>query len=137
MRSTCDWTWRPNSRSTFARSARMGSKICERSIEELATAVRRTLSRPEQAVKVRRGPSRELAFVHFEQSRETGDHASHMGRLIALAAMRHRREKGTVGFGEQTFHRHEADGLAKIGRFGKRDDARDRNEEAQLEARVR
>ncbi len=55
MSSTCDSTWRPNSRSTRSRSPRIGSKICESSGVFSTAAQVGTLSRPEQAVKVGRG----------------------------------------------------------------------------------
>jgi hypothetical protein len=36
--ATFDWTWRANSSSTFSRSARIGSKICDRASDDFSTA---------------------------------------------------------------------------------------------------
>src|SRR5438093_285773 len=99
--STCDWTCRANSLSTFSRSARMGSKICESAGVVFGTVQRGTLSRPEQAVKVRGRASVHLRTFDAVQLRQGPDDVRDVGRLVALAAMRHRREKRTVGLGQQ------------------------------------
>src|ERR1051325_1682276 len=109
MSSTCDWTCRANSRSTLSRSARIGSKICDRASEDFCTAAQvETLSRAEQGVEVRHYLRRKvdrIPSVHVgECTHDSGD----VGRLVALAAVRHRRQKRTIGFDEQPIERHAA-----------------------------
>ncbi len=54
--ATFDCTWRANSSSTFWRSARIGSKICDRASDDFSTRFTfKTLSRPEQGVEIRGG----------------------------------------------------------------------------------
>src|SRR3954465_13962706 len=114
IKATLDWTWRANSSSTFSRSARIGSKICDRAGDDFSTGVRfKTLSRPEQGVKVGPGLQREVGGVHPVQVGERGRHPRDVRRLVALAAVRHRREKRAVGFNQQPVERHPPGGLAQ------------------------
>src|ERR1043166_440800 len=138
---TCDSTWRPNSRSTFSRSARMGSKICASARGDLASfstkSQLKTLSRAEERVEIRGRPRPHVGrwnAVHLCQ--RLGD-LRDKRRLLALAAMRRRREKRAVGFNQRAIDRHAARGIAQVGRSWKRDDARPRDAEPQTEARAR
>ena len=65
------------------------------------------------------------------------DHARDVRRLVALAAVRHRRQKRAVGFDQQPIERHAARRLAQLRAFGKRHDAGERDVEAQRERRRR
>src|SRR5580765_8832640 len=95
--ATFDWTWRANSSSTFCRSARIGSKICDRASDDFSTRFTfKTLSRPEQGVEIRgslAGQVRGGRPMHLGQRL---DDAGDVGRLVPLAAVRHRGEKRTV-----------------------------------------
>src|SRR5213593_3105034 len=94
MSSTCDWTWRTNSRSTFSRSARIGSKICDRASDDFSTAVQvETLSRAEQGVKVRRRLVGEVGGIPPMDLGKCTDHSGDVGWLVPLPAIRHRRQK--------------------------------------------
>src|SRR5580704_14032655 len=135
--STCDCTWRANSRSTFSRSARIGSKISDRAGVVFSTGLRtKTLSRAEQGMKVRGclpGQVVPRQLVHLRQRLE---HAPDVGRLVPLAAIRHRREERTVGFDEQAIERHAPHGLAQLRGLGKGQNACQRDVEAEREAGV-
>src|SRR5436190_1621902 len=139
IRSICDWTCRPNSRSTRSRSARIGSKSCARGIDDFSTAAQvRTLSWPEQRVEVRRGPLSHIARRHSVELCQRLDDAAHVGGLVAFAAIGHRRQKRAVGLGQEPIERYRAYGVTQPRRcLRKRDDARHRNVEAQIEARAR
>src|SRR5262249_41418908 len=114
--STCDWTWRPNSRSTFSRSARIGSKICDSADEVFSTGFSgRTLSRPEERVEVRGGARGHVVPCQPVEVGQGLDDASDIRRLVALAAMRHRRQKRTVGFCQQPIDRNPAHRFTEIG----------------------
>src|SRR4051794_20339495 len=94
MSATLDWTWRANSSSTFARSARIGSKICDRASDDFSTGFRlKTLSRPEQGMKVRPGLVGDAARRQLVQLGEHGRNAADVGRLVPLATVGHRRQK--------------------------------------------
>src|SRR5436190_20838300 len=93
--STCDCTCRTNSRSTFSRSSRIGSKICASASGDLASFstgnTAKTLSRAEERVEVGGRPLPHVGggdAVQFGQ--RVGD-ARDKGRLVALAAVRRRR----------------------------------------------
>src|SRR5215813_11793764 len=86
---TFDCTWRANSWSTFSRSARIGSKICDRTDVDFSTAFSvRTVSRPEQGVEVRGRPRGEVGRCHLVHLGERLDDARDVGGLVALAAVR-------------------------------------------------
>src|SRR5438552_11018260 len=89
--STCDWTWRANSASTFSRSARIGSKICESAGVVFGTVQPQTLSRPEQGVKVRGRAAVHLCTFDAVPFGQGPEHLRHVRRLVALAPVRHRR----------------------------------------------
>src|SRR5260221_14397334 len=113
--------------STFSRSARIGSKICDRAGDAFSTAVQlETLSRPEQGVKVRTGAPPELRSVEAMHFRKRADHSHDVRGLVALAAEGHRRQKRTVGLGQQPIDRHAPYGLTQFLGARKRDDARER-----------
>src|SRR5712664_1960467 len=137
IRSTFDWTWRANSRSTFSRSPRIGSKICERAGDDFSTAFRvKTLSRPEQGVEVGRRARRQVAWGYAAHLRQGRDDARHVRRLVPLAAVRHRREKRAVGFGQEPIEGHAAGGLAQRLRLRKCNDPGQRDEQPQGEPGV-
>src|SRR5438093_1228451 len=107
--STCDSTCRPNSRSTCSRSARIGSKICERGGEEFSTATQlkrvpsdhkfRRVSkpiRPEQLVEIRRRLLLDAGDRNVEQLGERGAHPHDMRGFVSLAPERHRRQERAV-----------------------------------------
>src|SRR5258708_29864331 len=80
---TLDSTWRANSWSTFSRSARMGSKICDSAGDDFSTAVQlKTLSRPEERVEVGRRARRQLLGRQPVQAGQGRDHARDVGRLV-------------------------------------------------------
>src|SRR6266513_6514434 len=116
--STCDCTCRANSRSTFSRSARIGSKICDRANDDFSTAVQvETLSRAEQGVKVRRRLVRKVGGIPPMYLGKCTDHSGHVGRLVPLPAIRHRRQKRTIGLNQQSIERHAPRGLAQLLRL--------------------
>src|SRR5215471_17512792 len=131
IRSTCDSTWRPNSRSTFSRSSRIGSKICVSAGGEGFTAVQvGTLSRAEEGMKVRGRSLRRLLDRDAMHLRQRGNDSGDMRRLVPLAAMRHRRQKRAVGLAQETIERYGPDRLPQGLGFRKRHDARERDVEA-------
>src|SRR5258705_11490616 len=123
IRSTCDWTCRLNSTSTFSRSARIGSKSCARASEFSTVLTGRTLSRPEQRVEIGRGLAGHCPGFNFVDARQRVDDPRHVGGLVALAAMRDRGEKGAVGFDQEAPNRHSADPVSKLAGPWKRHDA--------------
>src|ERR1051326_5823013 len=133
---TFDWTWRANSWSTRSRSARIGSKICDRAGNDFSTARGKTLSRPEQRVEGGGGARGKVGGrgpAHLGQRR---DDARDVGRLVAFPAVRHGGEEGAVGLCQQPLHRNALNGLAQRLGFRERDDAGDGDEEAEREPRV-
>ena len=56
-------------------------------------------------------------------------------RLVALASIRHGRQKRAVGFRQQPIERHLLDGLPQVVRLREGQDSGDRNVEAEIEAR--
>ena len=58
---------------------------------------------------------------------------AHPRRLVALAAVRHRREVGTVGLDQHAVERNAARDLLQLDRVLERDDARERDVEAEVE----
>src|SRR5258708_1979267 len=137
MSATFDWTWRANSSSTFWRSARIGSKICDRAGEDFSTRCTfKTLSRPEQGVEIRgRAPGQVAGrrLVHLAQGL---DHAGDEGRLVTFSAVRHRGQKGAVGFGEKPIQRHGAGDVAQLGGLRKCQNPGQRDVEAERQPRV-
>src|SRR4051794_26811050 len=134
--ATFDWTWRANSSSTFSRSARIGSKICERASDVFSTRIPKTLSRAEQGVEIRRGSPGDLRrrfLVHVGQG---GHDPGDVGRLVALPPVRDRREEGAVGLRQEAIQRHRADGVAQIRGLWKGQDARERDVEPERQACV-
>src|SRR4051812_323724 len=138
---TCDSTWRSNSRSTFSRSSRIGSKICASASGDLASFstknTAKTLSRPEERVEVGGRPLPHCGGLNAVQSGQCLGDARDKGRLVPLAAMRGRREKRAVGFDERAIHRHAARGLTELRGPREGDDARPRDVETQVEAGAR
>src|SRR5262245_16535209 len=67
--------------------------------------LRWTLSRAEQRMKVRGGPSGHFGRVGCMNFRQRRDDARDVGRLVALAAVWHGREERTVGFDKDPFER--------------------------------
>src|SRR5436190_1303613 len=134
IRSICDWTCRPNSRSTRSRSARIGSKSCARAIDDFSTAVQvRTLSWPEQRVEVGGRARRDVMRRDVVELRKRRHDEADVSRLVSLPAMRHRRQKRAVRFGEEPVERHSSDHVAELDRFWKGEDAGQRNVEAEIE----
>src|SRR5215471_3982569 len=135
---TFDCTWRANSWSTFSRSARIGSKICDSSGDDFSTVVQvRTLSRPEERVEVggrlrRHGIGGDA--VHVGQS---GHNACDVRRFVPFPSVWDRREKRAVGLGQQPIERHSANRVTQRLRPWKREDAGERDEEAEREPRLR
>src|SRR5712671_5136327 len=112
--ATFDWTWRANSSSTFSRSARIGSKICERASDDFSTAFSfKTLSRPEQGMEIGGGAGGQVAWRDLEHAGQGGHDPRDVGRLVSLPAVGHRREKRAVCFGQQPIERHAPGGLAQ------------------------
>src|SRR5260370_861715 len=121
--STWDCTCRANSRSTFSRSARIGSKICDRASDVLSTVIQlETLSRPEQGVEIRHGSIGEVGALQSVHLRKRVDHSGHVGGLVPLPAERHRRKERAVRLGEQPFERYAPHGLAQRLGLGEGDD---------------
>src|SRR6476620_7804703 len=116
MRSTCDCRWRPNSRSTFSRSPRIGSKSRTRSAG-VRWIVRFKARQSDH--RTRRVSTRGRAVLAAEPDEIVGDdpgdclalrpadlsqmlgHARDPRRLVALAPKWDRREEWAVGLGEQ------------------------------------
>src|SRR5258705_3102004 len=122
--STWDWTCRANSRSTFSRSARIGSKICDRPSEDFSTAVQvETLSRPEQGVEIGRRLIGELGGVPPVHLRKCVDHPGDIGGLVPLPPIRYRREEKALGFRQQPVERHAARSLGQHFCLGEGGDA--------------
>src|SRR6185295_18744763 len=87
--STFDCTWRANSSSTFSRSARIGSKICDRAIDDFSTGFRSQLiSRPEQGMEIRCCALGQVGGRDPVHLRQSLDDARDVGRLVPLAAIR-------------------------------------------------
>ena len=138
IRSTCDSTWRPNSASTRSRSSRIGSKIWASAAGVLGTGVIRRvhltilargvstrgaaliarLREPpaEQVREVRRCCRSSAAAGTPRSPASARSHPHDPGRLVPLAAVRHRRQVRAVGFDEQPIDRHDGRGhVAQLG----------------------
>src|SRR6266446_1725459 len=89
-------------------------------------------SRMEQRVKIRRRSGGEVRRREAVQPGERGDDSCHIGRLVAATAVRHRGEKRTVGFREEPVEWHAANSSSELRGLWKRDDAGQRNVEAQI-----
>ena len=63
---------------------------------------------PEEAEEIGRRRPRDRLHRHAAQPRDLGGDVRHVGRLVALAAVRHRREVGRVGLDQQPVERHAA-----------------------------
>src|SRR6185436_17789496 len=136
---TCDSTCLPNSRSTFSRSRRIGSKICASASGDLASFstgnTAKTLSRAEERVEVGGRPLPHVGggdAVQFGQ--RVGD-ARNIRRFVALAPVRRRREKRAVGLHERAIERHAPGRVTQLCRPRKRDDARPRDIKPEIEPR--
>ena len=81
-------------------------------------ALRRTL-RPEQAVEVAVGFLADGRGSHAANGGQLLDHLRHIGRLVALAAKRDRRQVGAVGLDQQPIRRRGGRGLRSVSAFGK------------------
>src|SRR6266850_6805437 len=132
MSWTCDCTCRANSRSTFSRSSRIGSKICASASINL-----RTLSRPEEAVEVRGRPVAHILGGHAVHVGQRAGDLRDVRRLVARAAMRRRRQKRAVGLDERAIQRDASRRLPQLRRLRKCDDARPGNVEPEIEPGAR
>ena len=88
---------------------------------------------PEQAEEVGRGRLRDLLERNAAQPRDLRRDVRHKGRLVALAAKRHRREIGRVGLDQHAIERHAPRDVLDVERVLERDDARERDVEAEVE----
>ena len=136
-------TWRANSRSTFSRSSRIGSKICDESERRFFHGGSRSklYHGRNRRVEVRgrsagRSVARAASCRAARPARSTT--RDDVRRLVALAAVRHRREERAVGFDQAADRaaRARAD-LAQVAGLRKREDAGQRDVEAELERRAR
>src|SRR5437764_12316917 len=102
IKATFDCTWRANSSSTFCRSARIGSKICDRASDDFSTCFTfKTLSRPEQAVEIGGGAPGQVGDRRLVHPGQGLADARDVGRFVALAAIRHRGQERAVCLGQQ------------------------------------
>src|SRR5215813_6886339 len=102
---TCDCTCRPNSRSTFSRSSRIGSKIWASASGDLASfstkIPAKTVSRAEERVEVRGGPRPHGFGGNAVDFRQRVRDAADVRRLVAFASVGRRREKRAVGLNQR------------------------------------
>ena len=108
--STCDSTWRANSVSTCSRSARIGSKICDRASDDFSTMVQVGLyhgrnKRMEVAPSVCRGEIGRRPIAVQPAPCVATTWRTCPGSL-RFPRMRHRRQKRAVGLDEQPVDRH-------------------------------
>src|ERR1700730_130536 len=96
-----------------------------------------TLSRPEQRVEIGRGPPYQVADVQVMQIGDGGGYPTNVGGLVAFAAMRDWREKRTIGLNQHAIEGHRADCFAEVGGFRERNDAGERDVEAEIEPGAR
>src|SRR3954452_19461287 len=129
--ATFDCTWRANSSSTFCRSARIGSKICDRASDDFSTFFTfKTLSRPEQAVEIGGGAPGQVGHRRLVHPGQGLDDARDVGRFVALTAIRHAGQKRAVRLRQQAIERNRARRLAQVGGLRKGQDSGQRDVEA-------